>query len=342
VSMEIAGLAAQSIHRFQPNTYYGEVIVNQDLTEKEIGELIRLAKRALWSPLEVRRKIQDQNINIIPANFYSDTPVINDIESSFEYREPNSEVYNSRIFDKGVINDFIDSISVYANEFSPPLDGDRDDPNGYFWNNSLFSFSDAMSYYCVLRHFKPDHILEIGSGFSTLVANEAIKKNQKGRLTLIEPYPKEFLRRLETVDNIIESFVQDIKVSELVKLVESSDIWFIDSTHTVKIGSDCLYIYLKVMPEIAKNIIVHTHDIYLPFAMPMHQALNKHMYWTEQYLLYAYMLDNPKIEVLFGSAHALRILPDAMIKLMLNKYPGGGGSIWYKLNGDPANTSVLT
>src|SRR5579872_6666250 len=39
----------------------------------------------LWSDLEVRRRIQAQGINVVPANFYSNTPTIADIENSFEY-----------------------------------------------------------------------------------------------------------------------------------------------------------------------------------------------------------------------------------------------------------------
>ena len=176
-------------------------------------------------------------------------------------------------------------------------------------------------------------MLEVGSGFSTLVADEALKRNGHGRLTLIEPYPKDFLRRLDTVDCIIESHAQDIPVREFVHLVESSGIWFIDSTHTVKTGSDCLYMYLKVMPEIASEVVVHSHDVFLPFGMPKQWVLNRQLYWTEQYLLYAYMLDNPKVEVLFGSAYVKRVLPDEMRALMDGKFPGGGGSLWYRING---------
>ena len=60
----------------------------------------------------------------------------------------------------------------------------------------------------------------------------------------------------------------------------------------------------KVMPEIRQDLLVHTHDIHLPFSFTQNQVLEKHIYWTEQYLFYAYMLDNPKIKVLFGSAYA--------------------------------------
>lgn len=308
-------------------------MLNKELSDKELKLLISLAKKVLWSPPETRKKLQDEKINIIPANFYSEVPLVNDILNSFEYKSVNSEIYNSRIFDQEKIANFIDCISVYSSEFSPPEFGDKDSPKNFFWKNPAFSYSDAMSYYCVLRHFKPNHVLEIGSGFSTMVANQALEKNESGKITLIEPYPMEFLRDLEFVDEIIESFVQDISVPDMVQLVESSDVWFIDSTHTVKIGSDCLYIYLKIMPEITKDIVVHTHDVFLPYGMPQKKALEKHIYWTEQYLLYAYMLDNPKIEVLFGSAYVKHSLPSAMDKLMANMYPGGGGSIWYNLKG---------
>jgi len=301
------------------------------LTDKELSELIRLAKRVLWSPPEIRRKLQDHRVNITPANFYSNVPLVKDIEHSFEYRAANEEVYG-RVFNRQSMSEFIDRIAVHACEFTPPPHGNKEDPKGFFWKNGAFSYSDALASYCVLRHFKPSHVLEIGSGFSTLVAEEAIKKNQKGKLTLIDPYPKSFLRRLDTVDQIMDTFVQDIEVPELVQLVNGADVWFIDSTHTVKIGSDCLYIYLKVMPEVSKDILVHSHDVFLPFGMPKKNALNKHVYWTEQYLLYAYLLDNPKVQVLYGSAFAHRFLPEALDRLMLNKYPGGGGSIWYSLN----------
>jgi len=306
--------------------------MNNELSEKELATLIRLSKKVLWSDISTRKKLQEHKVNVVPANFYSNIPLIEDVENSFEYKEGNDEIYNIDIFDQDVISGFIEEMSTYAAEFNPVIESENAAENRYFWNNSQFSYSDAMSYYCVIRHFKPDHILEIGAGFSTLVANEALLKNGKGKITIIEPYPRDFLAKLECVDNIIESFVQDIPVDELVSLVDSVDIWFIDSTHTVKVGSDCLYIYLLIMPRLSKDIIVHAHDIFLPYAFPKNKALDKHIYWTEQYLLYAYMLDNPRVEVLFGSAYANKKLNAPLKKLMDGKYPSGGASIWFKLS----------
>jgi len=301
------------------------------LTKKELNLFITLAKKILWSPPETRNEIQKNGINITPANFYSDIPLIEDIKNSFEFRT-SSEIYNNGIFNKKSIQKFIDALSVYSNEFNPPIDGDKENPSDFFWKNPYFSYSDAMAYYCVIRHFKPKKIVEIGSGFSTLVADKAIKKNGHGEIVIIEPYPMKILSKLETVKKIENKFVQDIKISKLINLVESANIWFIDSTHTVKNGSDCLYIYLKAMPEIKTNLIVHSHDIFLPYPLPKEWATNLHIYWTEQYLLYSYLLKNQDANVLYGSNYASKKLKKGNDLFMNKKYAGGGGSLWYELN----------
>ena len=302
-----------------------------NLTKEELDTLISLARRVMWDAPEVRAKLQKERVNVVPCNFYSQTPSIEEIEQSFEYRNPGQPVYE-KLFDHASMSEFCELLKPYAIEFDPPVEGDLKEPKGYFWSNPAFSQLDAMAYYCIIRHFKPEKILEIGSGFSTLVANEAIKKNGFGEVISIEPFPMPFLKSVECVTQIIEKKVQDIPVSELVRLVEEVDLWFIDSTHTVKIGSDCLYLYLKVMPEIQSKTLVHTHDVYLPQGMRQDNALEKQIYWTEQYLLYAYLLDNHKAEVIFGSNYTHLYMKDMAERLMHGRWSTKGGSIWYTLN----------
>lgn len=192
---------------------------------------------------------------------------------------------------------------------------------------------DAVAYYSMIRCFKPKKILEVGSGFSTLVADMAIEKNGFGEIVCIEPYPKQFLKNIASVSNIVEYKVQDIDHVDLLEMIEESDIWFIDSTHTVKIGSDCLYLYLKIMPEVRSKTIVHSHDIYLPCGIDYENALEKHVYWTEQYLLYAYLVDNPKASVLFGSHFTYKFMHEQAKQLLHGRGVGyRGGSFWYSLN----------
>lgn len=288
----------------------------------------------MWSGTDVRSALQSHGVNITPANFYSSVPLLADLDTSFELLEEaagTAPYASTGLFDPARTTAFVESISAYADEFDPPINGDPDDPAGYYWANPAFSFLDAMSYYCILRALRPSRVLEIGSGFSTLVADMALRANGTGELVLIEPYPKSFLRKLKTVSRLIEQPVQSLPEAEVVSLVEQSQVWFIDSTHTVKSGSDCLYIYLRIMPKVRTSILCHTHDVYLPYALPVALARDKHVYWTEQYLLLAYLLDNPKAEVLMGSRYLHSQLPDLARSLMRDRYPTGGGSFWYRL-----------
>ena len=49
----------------------------------------------------------------------------------------------------------------------------------FFINNDNFGAGDAELYYLMIRNTKPKKIIEIGSGFSTLLAAEAIRKKKQ-------------------------------------------------------------------------------------------------------------------------------------------------------------------
>jgi hypothetical protein len=304
----------------------------RSLDEEEIEQLLALAKRALWGTPELRRRLQAAKLNIVPSNFYSTIPSLDEIEKTFEQRYERAGPFHSpRVFDQQRMAAFLEELRPHTAGFAPPVEGDLDDPQGFFWENGAFTGLDAMAYWCMLRKFKPQRVVEIGSGFSTLVADAALRANGSGTQVLIEPYPKPWLERLPTVEAIHRRPVQSYEPRELVETVESGDLWFIDSTHTVKIGSDCLMIYLMTMPELRKPMLVHAHDIFLPFGFPPKKAAEKHIYWTEQYLLYAYLLDNPRAEVLFGSMYASRLLRQQAASLLPPEARPSGGSIWFRL-----------
>ena len=290
----------------------------------------------LWSDLETRRKIQKHGINVVPTNFYSNTPSIDDIENSFEYRgEPGTAPYDLPLDPESMRRE-LEALAAYAPEFSPPDTGkERTKDMAFFWSNPIFSGTDAMSYYCYVRKLKPASILEIGSGYSSLVAREALKANGRGKLHCIEPYPRPFMRALTDID-LITKLAQEITGEFVNDLLRDGDILFIDSTHTVKAGSDCLHIYLRLLPKIRRNIHVHVHDIHLPFAMPKQAMLNKQIHWTEQYLLMAFLLDNPKAKILFGTSYNWWRNRELLEKMMSGKWKPGGGSFWFEYRGASA------
>ena len=98
-----------------------------------------------------------------------------------------------------------------------------------------------------------------------------------------------------------------------------------------KIQIQTNYAQFVKLPEITKKMLVHAHDVFLPYAQPQSKIKN-HIYWTEQYLLYAYLLDNPKTRALTGSYLCHRQFPEISKELMGGKYADGGGSFWFELN----------
>lgn len=292
--------------------------------------LISECQDVIWRPAETRRELEANGVHVIPANFYSTVPLLADLDSTFEGEGAVRKPFYNRIFNRDVISSFLDRILEFAPEFDPPLEGDEETCHEFFWNNSQFSGSDAVSYYATIRDRKPKRIVEIGSGFSTLVANTAIQANGFGEIVAIEPFPRPFLHNIAAA-HVIQEPIQTLSPERFHSIIESADILFIDSTHTVKIGSDCIYIYLVLLPSIQKNILVHSHDIFLPFGMPVEWARDFHIYWTEQYLLYAYLLHNPAARVLLGTTYVAEFVKDKAEALSRGR-PIGGGSLWYELN----------
>jgi hypothetical protein len=312
------------------------VIHGSDFTREEFVTLARLARRAIRASEPTRRALQDLRINIIPATFYSEIPTLAELDASFEFKFAEGPYNSPKIFDRPTMDAFLAEIGEYAEEFDAPADGDTTNPTEFFWRNPAFSYSDAMSYYCVLRALKPNHVLEVGSGFSTLVALRALEKNGRGKLSCIEPFPKPWLtalgERLTLHVSPVQSFEPDFFNAQLA----AGDVFFIDSTHTVKAGSDCLHLYLRILPEIVSDVTVHVHDIRLPFPLEKSQVFDRHEYWTEQYLLYAYLLENPRTKVLFGSRYYFNLDRPLLDKFMHGRWRSGGGSFWFSQSGTGA------
>ena len=46
----------------------------------------------------------------------------------------------------------------------------------------------------------------------------------------------------------------------------------------------------------------------------------------------AYLRDNPKADIVFGSCYLKKALPKASEMFMHGRFESGGGSLWYRLN----------
>src|SRR5262245_33883201 len=133
--------------------------------DAEIEQLAQLLKRLIWAPSQVRKKLQQAGVTIVPCSFYSEIPSLEDIERSFELPAPSYDL----IFDDHVMKEGLAELHRFSPEFDPPRVASE--KGSYAWEGNPFSFSDAMAYYCMIRRYRPATIVEVGSGWSTLVAD---------------------------------------------------------------------------------------------------------------------------------------------------------------------------
>src|SRR5262249_51343630 len=76
------------------------------------------------------------------------------------------------------------------------------------------------------------------------------------------------------------------------------------------------------------GVIVHIHDIFLPQEFPRNWMVDLHLFWTEQYLLQAFLLFNSAFEVLFANAF-MGIKHQQLLRETFPKSNWwGGGSFW--------------
>ena len=61
--------------------------------------------------------------------------------------------------------------------------------------------------------------------------------------------------------------------------------------------------------------------------------MEKRIFWTEQYLLMALLIDNPKAELLYSSIYNVDYHRERMDELMGGKFPAGGSSVWFSYRG---------
>ena len=203
--------------------------------------------------------------------------------------------------------------------------------------NSSYIVADAAALYATVRTGRPKRVVELGSGYSTLVTAQAARRNaQDGspvHLEVYDPFPSVVDDDLPGLSRLERIGAQHVPLEAFDRL-EAGDVLFVDTTHTVKVGSDVNFIVLEVLPRLGEGVVVHLHDIFLPYEYPREWPEDYGLYWTEQYLVQAFLAFNSGYEVL-ASLHALqRERREAMAELLP---PGAvdwpGGAFWMRRTG---------
>ena len=172
--------------------------------------------------------------------------------------------------------------------------------NDYYLNNDFFGTVDAEILYCIIRKNKPNHIIEVGSGFSTRLMRKAIRdENAETKIICIDPQPR--IEILEHADEHLSFFVENIEQRMILNKLGPDDVLFIDSSHIVATGNDVNYLFLEILPQLPAGVFVHIHDIFFPFDYPEEWVIKERWGWNEQYLVQAFLMFNETFEIIWPS-----------------------------------------
>jgi hypothetical protein len=196
----------------------------------------------------------------------------------------------------------IDEMGRHGPRFAQlPLEGDYESRLP-FWRNTWFAPLDGMALYTLLAQLNPARFVEVGSGTSTKFARMAVNDHGlKTRLTSIDPAPRAQIDSL--CDQVVRRQLEHCDPAPFDTL-EAGDVLFLDSSHRAFQNSDVTVAFLDILPRLKPGVLVHIHDIWLPYDYPRGHLPRQ---WNEQYMLATALLFAPRaFEMLFPCQFVVR------------------------------------
>ena len=195
-------------------------------------------------------------------------------------------------FQRNTIDELKKSLDEFTRIYFSLVDkGEFDEGGGHFGG------IDAACAYAMVRIFMPKTILEVGCGQSTHVMRRALIDSEMAhgkdcQIVCVDPAPRKSI--VDVADEMFRENVLNCNM-ELFENLESGDFLFIDGSHYSFNGTDVSFLFLEVLPNLKKGVIIHVHDICLPYEYP--REFTQRLY-NEQYVLAPMVMDRDSWEVL--------------------------------------------
>ncbi len=269
--------------------------------------------------------------DVVARNYYSPIPNLDSLPA---------DIWDRRSAAGGVDLQLEPAIETIEGELAPfiaemdlPLSGPAP-PGQFFLRNENYESVDAELLYAMIRARKPGRVVELGSGYTTLLIGLACRRNaEDGHPTehvAFDPFPRAHIFGANPPEPTVFEPISATDVPiERFRELGSGDLLFVDTTHTVKLGSDVNYIVLDVLPTLSPGVLVHFHDIFIPWEYPRGWFEEMQYYWAEQYLLQAFLTFNEAFEVLLPAMAIAREYPDRLGAVVPSFTPGTRpGAFW--------------
>ena len=249
-------------------------------------------KRRLRDCFELGQRF---GVDILPRHFYSQIPAIRELRVDGGWKRPFSM--------KGVVGDveehyeFVEECCNAERSARLPHELYRNaiEMNG----DAGYGLSDAEFLYKFVLVKKPKKIIQIGAGVATAVTFLAAEDAEYSpEIVCIDPYPTAFLEAEQAKGTIrlIEERAQRVETAVYDEL-QAGDLLFIDSTHTIRPGSEVTRLMLEVIPSLNSGCFVHFHDIWFPYDYSPTTMTSDLFWWHESVFLHAFLVDNARVRL---------------------------------------------
>lgn len=241
---------------------------------------------------------QRLGVDILPHHFYSQIPDVAELKNETYWRAPSSMF--------GISGVDIESQLAFAQRCVPQalttqlealnIHQQAVAENG---EDSGYGPIEADFLYGFIQNHQPAKIVQIGCGVTTAVVLRAAEDvGYQPEVICIEPFPMPFLEKADA-DGRIRLVKEKAQKTDLDLLIDLNpgDLLFVDSTHTVKPGSEVNRIILEVLPRLASGVFVHFHDIYFPYDYKRDVLAGDLFFWAENTLLHAFLINNPRYSI---------------------------------------------
>lgn len=292
----------------------------------------RTAREKVWGT--AFEFLQRVGIHVTPSHFYEPVPDTRKLPPHLWLETPVPAGIDFRL--EAQLDELASWKTLAAEYNALPLAAPIGD--GFFVRNGFFESVDAEALYCLIRKSRPRNVLEVGGGYSSLLIQEALVQNKRESSnyncthTAVDPYPSPQLRTAMASGGVLEERPIETMTPAVVDDLDSGDILFIDSSHVVRIGGDVCFEVLELLPRVRTGVLVHFHDIFLPAEYPKEWVLKKHRFFSEQYLLRAFLTFNDKFEVVWAG-HFMHLQEPSALRDAFDSYDPETvlpGSFWIR------------
>jgi hypothetical protein len=221
----------------------------------------------------------------------------------------------------------VDGLASYREGIEALMDPARNRV-GYTPHNEYFSSPDAEVLYVLVRSLCPSRVVEVGSGFSTQVFRQAILDDAAATtLVSVDPSPRRSIEGL--ADRMVRMPIESSAAHCEFRNLSAGDVLFIDSGHTLRVGNDVAFLYGTVLPTLPSGVVVHIHDVFLPYEYPEEWIIANGWQWNEQCLVQCLLASADSFEVLWPGHYLQRTRPD-FASWFPHSHTGRAQSLWLR------------